>query len=73
VAAAIVSDPDGDLVAALNATGQNYVGASGTHTFDSAGDVLGTGYSVCEFAVSGSTVDFGCPQIWTADGGLANE
>jgi len=73
VAATIVSDPDGDLVAALNLTGQNYVGASGTHTFDSAGDVLGTGYSVCEFAVSGSTVDFGCPSIWTADGGLASE
>ena len=73
VAAAIVSDPDGDLVAALNKTGQNYVGASGTHTFDSAGDVLGTGYSICEFAVSGSSVEFSCPQIWTADGGLSSE
>jgi len=73
IAAAIVSDPDGDLVAALNAIGKNYVGASGTHTFDSAGDVLGTGYSVCEFAVSGSTVDFECPGTWTADGGLSSQ
>ena len=70
VAAAIVSDPDGDLVAALNKLGQNYVGASGTHTFDSAGDVLGTGYSICQFAVSGSSVDFSCTRIWTADGGI---
>ncbi|HIF13597.1 MAG TPA: hypothetical protein EYQ82_11490 [Dehalococcoidia bacterium] len=70
IAAAIVSDPDGDLVAAMNATGKNYVGASGSHTFDSAGDVLGTGYSVCEFAVAGSVVDFGCSGTWTADGGL---
>ena len=70
VAAAIVSDPDGDLVAALKKTGINYVGASGTHTFDAAGDVLGTGYSVCEFDVSGSSVGFSCPKIWTADGGL---
>ena len=73
VAAAIVSDPDGDLVASLNLTGQNYMGASGTHTFDSAGDVLGTGYSICEFAVDGANVDFECPQIWTADGGLGSE
>jgi hypothetical protein len=49
------------------------MGASGTHTFDSAGDVLGTGYSICEFAVAGGDVAFDCPQIWTADGGLSNE
>ena len=73
LAAAIVSDPDGDLVAAINKTGQSYVGASGTHTFDSAGDVLGTGYSVCQFSVTGSSVDFSCPRIWTADAGLSSE
>lgn len=66
-AAAIVSDPEGDLVAALKKVGDNYTGASGTHTFDAAGDVLGTGYEVCQFA----GVDFSCPRIWTADGGLA--
>ena len=72
VAAAIVSDPDGDLVVALEKVGVNYAGASGTHTFDAAGDVLGTGYSVCEFDVSGSSVGFSCPQIWTADAGITN-
>ena len=68
-AAAIVSDPDGDLVAALKKTGVNYVGASGTHTFDSNGDVPGTGYEVCQF--DGTT--FSCPRIWTVDGGLATK
>jgi len=68
-AAAIVSDPDGeDTLGALKKTGKNYVGASGTHTFDTNGDVLGTGYEVCQF--DGST--FSCPRIWTADGGLGS-
>ena len=71
-AAAIVSDPDGDLLAALKKTGTNYVGASGTHTFDAAGDVLGTGYEVCQFVVAGGVVNFSCPQIWTADGGVSS-
>ncbi len=65
-AAAIVSDPDGYVVAALKKIGVNYVGASGTHTFDAAGDVLGTGYEVCQF----DDISFSCPRIWTADGGL---
>ena len=68
-AAAIVSDPEGDIVAGLKRTGMNYVGASGTHTFDMAGDVLGTGYEVCQF--DGTT--FSCPRIWTANGGLATK
>jgi branched-chain amino acid transport system substrate-binding protein len=66
--AAIVSDPDGNLLTALKATGKNYVGASGTHTFDANGDVLGTGYEVCQFDGS----DFSCPRVWTADSGLAS-
>ena len=66
--AAIVSDPDGNLLAALKATGKNYVGASGTHTFDANGDVLGTGYEVCQFDGS----DFSCPRVWTADSGLTS-
>jgi len=65
-AAAIVSDPDGSVVAALNKTGVNYVGASGTHTFDAAGDVAGTGYEVCQF----DGTAFSCPRIWTRDGGV---
>ena len=69
VATAKVSDPDGDLLAALKKTGVNYVGASGTHTFDSNGDVPGTGYEVCQF--DGTT--FSCPRIWTVDGGLATK
>ena len=68
-AAAIVSDPDGSLVTALKKTGVNYVGASGTHTFDAAGDVLGTGYEVCQF----DGTAFSCPRIWTANGGLATK
>ena len=68
VVAAIVSDPDGNLLAALKATGKNYVGASGTHTFDANGDVLGTGYEVCQFDGS----DFSCPRVWTADSGLTS-
>jgi branched-chain amino acid transport system substrate-binding protein len=67
VAAAVVSDPDGNLVNAINNTGVNYAGASGTHTFDANGDVLGTGYEVCQF----DGTNFSCPRIWTADGGLA--
>jgi branched-chain amino acid transport system substrate-binding protein len=67
-AAAIVSDPDGSVVAALKTT-SNYVGASGTHSFDSNGDVLGTGYEVCQF----DGTAFSCPRIWTADGGLATK
>ena len=67
-AAAVVADPGGDIVASLKKTGIKYAGASGEHTFDTAGDVLGTGYEVCEFAGA----NFSCPQIWTADGGLAS-
>jgi branched-chain amino acid transport system substrate-binding protein len=66
VAAAIVSDPDGDLVAALKKTGVNYVGASGTHTFDANGDVSGTGYEVCQF----DGTAFSCPRTWTAEDDL---
>ena len=66
VAASIVSDPDGNIVAALNKTGVNYVGASGTHTFDTNGDVAGTGYEVCQF----DGTAFSCPRTWTSDGGI---
>ena len=67
-AAAIVSDPKGDIKAAVQKTGVNYDGASGTHTFDANGDVLGTGYEVCQF----EGTDFSCPRIWTQLGGLAS-
>ena len=67
VAAAVVSDPDGDLVEAINNTGVNYAGASGTHTFDANGDVSGTGYEVCQF----DGTSFSCPRVWTEESGLA--
>ena len=34
---------------ALRALGDGYTGASGTHSFDQAGDVAGSGYDVCQF------------------------
>jgi branched-chain amino acid transport system substrate-binding protein len=68
-AAAIVSNTTGNIIAALQSTGVNYVGASGTHTFDGNGDVLGTGYEVCQF----DGTDFSCPRIWTANDGLASK
>ena len=68
-AAIVAANPDGDLLAFLKKTGSSYVGASGTHTFDSNGDVLGTGYEVCQF----DGTNFSCPRIWTADSGLASK
>jgi len=65
-AAAIVAG--GDIKAAIANTGVNYDGASGSHTFDANGDVLGTGYEVCHF--HGTTFD--CDRVWTADGGLSS-
>jgi len=66
VAASIISDPEGSIVTALNKTGTNYIGASGTHTFDSNGDVAGTGYEVCQF----NGTAFSCPRIWTSSDGI---
>ena len=65
--AAIVGKGDGSIIDALISVGGNYGGASGTHTFDAAGDVLGTGYEVCQF----SGGDFSCSRTWTADEGLS--
>jgi branched-chain amino acid transport system substrate-binding protein len=65
-AAAIVSNTSGNIIASLQKTGTNYSGASGTHTFDGSGDVLGTGYEVCQF----DGTAFSCPRVWTSDGGL---
>ena len=66
VAQAIVANTSGNIIASLQKTGTNYDGASGVHTFDGNGDVLGTGYEVCQF--DGTT--FSCPRGWTSDGGL---
>jgi len=70
-ARATIADSNNGLTVGKNiaTVGVNYVGASGTHTFDAAGDVLGTGYEVCQF----DGTSFSCPRIWTADGGLATK
>ena len=73
IAAAVETARGGDLTSAIASVGSGYDGASGSHTFDANGDVLGTGYEVCGFDVSGGSPDFECPQIWTADGGLASK
>ncbi len=59
----------------IGMVGINYDGASGTHTFDAAGDVGGTGYEVCVFdaedADTAADVGFNCPLSWTVAGGVA--
>ena len=48
-------------MAALKKVGVNYIGASGIHTFDANGDILGTGYEVryqIYYAVSSSTASY---------------
>jgi len=60
----------------IGMVGNAFVGASGTHTFDANGDVLGTGYNACDFTITGTfdalNVGFACDQIWTAAGGIAD-
>jgi branched-chain amino acid transport system substrate-binding protein len=65
IAASIISDPE-NILTSLKKTGTNYVGASGTHTFDANGDVAGTGYEVCQF----DGTAFSCPRTWTSDDGI---
>ncbi len=59
-----------DMAASIAAVGVNFDGASGSHTFDANGDVLGTGYNVCLFTTE-ETVSFDCLVTWTAADGLA--
>ena len=64
----------GDIKANIATVGTNYDGAGGTHTFDAAGDVGGTGYMVCAFdaedAASAADVDFNCPLRWSVGDGV---
>lgn len=71
IAAAAMADSNGDLRDDLATVGTNYDGASGSHTFDVNGDVLGTGYLICGFVLMGDTMGFSCPNMWTADGGVS--
>ena len=58
----------GDNIRAdISTIGTGYDGASGVHTFDSNGDVAGTGYEVCNFDPA-----FSCSRVWTAESGLSN-
>jgi len=51
--------------------GDEYLGASGTHTFLENGDVGGAGYDICGFAALSSTdIYFNCQFYWTATGGV---
>jgi branched-chain amino acid transport system substrate-binding protein len=57
-----VKTGEADLRDALNTlgSGTGFVGASGTHVFDSNGDVAGSGYEICQF---NSVVIDGAPQL----------
>ena len=69
VAAAVMADSNDDLRDDLVSLGSSYDGASGVHTFDSNGDVQGTGYEICEF----SGANFSCSKIWTSSGGVSGK
>ena len=57
----------------IAATGQGFVGASGVHSFDAAGDVAGNGYCVGTFNVADDgTVSFDCERFWSRDGGVVD-
>jgi ABC-type branched-subunit amino acid transport system substrate-binding protein len=64
-----MADSNDDLRDDLVSLGSSYDGASGVHTFDSNGDVQGTGYEICEF----SGANFSCSKIWTASGGVSGK
>ena len=59
-----------DLRAHVRAVGTNYVGTSGTHTFDANGDVAGSGYLVCEFTVD-AVAELYCYGQWILGEGLS--
>jgi branched-chain amino acid transport system substrate-binding protein len=70
-----LSSPEGTPLSMLiSAVGQGFVGASGVHSFDAAGDVAGNGYCVGTFSVAASdgAVSFNCDRFWTRDGGIQN-
>ena len=67
---AAMADNNSDLRDDLATVGTNYAGASGTHTFMSSGDVVGSGYLVCAFSYDGSAVSFSCDQTWNLADGL---
>jgi len=49
---------------AIQSTGQNFNGASGTLSFQANGDVEGSGYCIGTFTATVDTIDFDCNQAW---------
>ena len=68
--ALLSSEPD--AAAAVAKAGIGFEGASGKHTFDMAGDVIGNGYDVCSFTYTAPSASFGCSQFWTIADGLSD-
>ena len=68
--ALLSSEPDAAVAVAK--TGVGFEGASGKHTFDAAGDVIGNGYDVCSFTYTAPSASFGCSQFWTIADGLSD-
>ena len=68
--ALLSSEPD--AARAVAKTGTGFDGASGKHTFDIAGDVIGNGYDVCSFSYAAPSASFGCSQFWTVADGLSD-
>jgi len=63
---------ESDAAAAVAKAGIGFDGASGKHTFDMAGDVIGNGYDVCSFSYTAPSASFGCSQFWTVADGLSD-
>ena len=61
-----------DIASAVAKTGFEFDGASGRHTFDASGDVIGNGYEVCSFSYTAPKASFSCSQFWTAADGLSD-
>ena len=64
-----------DAIAALG-SGNGFEGASGTHVFDSVGDVAGSGYDICQFTPTvdengDPTLVLLCPAHWDLIAGLS--
>ena len=52
----------------IAATGQGFVGASGTHSFSASGDVGGNGYCVGDFTVTDGVASFTCNRHISVSG-----
>jgi len=70
---ASLTAPEGTTMSQLiAATGQGFVGASGTHTFNAHGDVGGNGYCIGDFTVTDGVADYTCTQHWDLNSGITS-